>query len=291
MDITTGRTHGGVALVSVEGELDLYNSNRLKEVAVRLLNKHEPQLIIDFSDLSYVDSSGIGVILYVYTGAQKRGLSVCFTGVQGNVAKVISLTKLDGFLPIEDTVADAERRLAAREESSQGSDIKGIRVDGDNPLFDTSGMYHKTFYIDLTQVRRLSNLIAQKAPKHLQEINILEQQVSELIKNAVRHGNGNDKSKGISIWFRFTNREARLIVQDEGLGFREIERWNDFYKKKIECYRNNDFEQMMNYLSFRTERSAETDGGNALFAAVEYWDGGLVFNEDRNAVAVKKTFA
>jgi anti-anti-sigma factor len=290
MDITTTKTRGGISVVSVEGELDLYNANRLKEVAVRLLNKHEPRFIVDLARLTYVDSSGIGVILYIYTGAQKRGLSVYFTGLGGDVAKVVSLTKLDGFLPILDTIDQATERLLAENGSGGRREIKEIRVSSESPLFDTDGMYHKTFYIDLSQVRRLSNLVAQKAPKHLQEINILEQQISELIKNAVKHGNGNDKSKGVSIWFRFTAYEARLIVQDEGPGFARIEEWNDFYRRKIECYRNNDFDQMMSFLSFRTEESSEADGGNALFAAIEYWDGGLVFNDARNAVAVKKTF-
>jgi len=290
MDITTSTVGGESALLSVSGELDLYNANRLKEVAVRLLNKREPRIIVDLSGLTYVDSSGVGVILYIYTGAHRRGLSVYFTGVHGNVAKVIALTKLDEFLPILDTVDDAVDRQAAEAAGDEDEPVKSIIIDSESPLFDTTGMYHKTFYIDLSQVRRLSNLISQKAPKHLQEINILEQQVSEIIKNAVRHGNGNDKSKGVKIWFRFTDHEARLIVEDEGPGFRKIEEWNEFYRRKIECYRTNNFDEMMNYLSFRTEGSTDSDGGNAMFAAIEYWNGGLVFNDARNRVAVRRTF-
>lgn len=290
MDITTSTAGGESALVSVSGELDLYNANRLKEVAVRLLNKREPRIIVDLSGLTYVDSSGVGVILHIYTGARRRGLSVYFTGVHGNVAKVIALTKLDEFLPILDTVDDAVDRQASEVAGDEGEPVKSIIIDSESPLFDTTGMYHKTFYIDLSQVRRLSNLISQKAPKHLQEINILEQQVSEIIKNAVRHGNGNDKSKGVKIWFRFTDHEARLIVEDEGPGFQKIEEWNEFYRRKIECYRTNNFDEMMNYLSFRTERSTDSDGGNAMFAAIEYWNGGLVFNDARNRVAVRRTF-
>lgn len=291
MDVTTSQIRGTIALVSVAGELDLYNANRLKDVAVRLLNKQEPYVIVDLSELTYVDSSGIGVILYIYTGAQKRNLTVYFTGIRGNVAKVVQLTKLDGFLPMRGSVEEAaDDILSGVEREETAEEIKAIRVDPESPLFDTEGMYHKTFYIDLSQVRRLSNLISQKAPKHLQEINILEQQISEILKNAVRHGNGNDKSKGVKIWFRFTDHEARLIVEDEGPGFQKIEEWNEFYRHKIECYRNNNFEEMMNYLSFRTENSTEHDGGNAMFAAIEYWNGGLVFNEARNAVAVKRSF-
>ena len=32
------------------------------------------------------------------------------------------------------------------------------------------------------------------------------------------------------------------------------------------------------------------DGGNAMFAATEYWNRGLVFNERRNGIAVYRSF-
>jgi hypothetical protein len=47
---------------------------------------------------------------------------------------------------------------------------------------------------------------------------------------------------------------------------------------------------MSKYVSYRTEKSDELDGGNALFAALEYWNGGLVFDEKRTSVAVHKVF-
>jgi hypothetical protein len=47
---------------------------------------------------------------------------------------------------------------------------------------------------------------------------------------------------------------------------------------------------MEKYLAFRTAASDDNDGGNALFATVEYWDGGVVFNKKKNCIAVMKHF-
>ena len=47
---------------------------------------------------------------------------------------------------------------------------------------------------------------------------------------------------------------------------------------------------MAAYVSYRTNDSDPQDGGNALFAALEYWDGGFVYNDKRNAVAMLKKF-
>ncbi len=47
---------------------------------------------------------------------------------------------------------------------------------------------------------------------------------------------------------------------------------------------------MEKYVSYRTAKSDDHDSGNAMFAAVEYWNGGVVFNNKKNCIAVLKTF-
>ena len=170
------------------------------------------------------------------------------------------------------------------------SNSKEILIDGQHSLFDKNGMFYKEFPSDYRQVRFFSMLIVQKAPAEIKEINLLEQQISELIKNAVRHGNKKDPSKKVRVWASFSTSHAHLVVEDEGEGFQQVEQWNEFNRKRNECFENHDFEELENYFAYRTEESTEDDGGNALFAAVEYWDGGVVFNDEKNAVAVYKSF-
>ncbi|NCN05776.1 MAG: ATP-binding protein [Spirochaetales bacterium] len=161
--------------------------------------------------------------------------------------------------------------------------------DESNPLFDKSNMFYKKFPSDQRQIRYFALVIVQKAPPEIQEINLLEQQISELLKNAVKHGNRNDPSRWVHVWYEFSTEEARLIVEDEGDGFTDLEAWNEFNRRRIECLQARDFETLDNYVSFRTPRSDEHDGGNALFAAVEYWNQ-IVFNQARNGIAVSKVF-
>jgi hypothetical protein len=151
-------------------------------------------------------------------------------------------------------------------------------------------MYFKEFNLKFEQIRRLSLLIAQKAPEEIRELNILEQQISELLKNAVKHGNKCNPDKTVKVWFSFSTSHAHLIIEDQGDGFQNLEQWNEFYKRKMTCYHNHDLDGMMNYLTFRTHNSDAKDGGNALFAAIEYWNRGVVYNNQKNAVAVKRIF-
>ena len=173
----------------------------------------------------------------------------------------------------------------AREEA-----IKELHSDDNDPLFNTENMLVKTFPSDFRQIRYFTLLIVQSAPTEIRELNLLEQQISEVIKNAVKHGNRCDMNKKVTVWYSFSPSHAHLIVQDEGEGFKNLEKWNEFNRKRIECLRTQNFEDLANYVSFRTAASDEHDGGNALFAAVEYWNGGFVFNGKRNAVAMLKKF-
>jgi len=167
---------------------------------------------------------------------------------------------------------------------------KNIVIDDTNTLLQKEGLFFKEFSSDIRQVRFFSMLIVQKAPPEIKEINLLEQQISELIKNAVRHGNKNDINKKVRIWADFSIDHAHVIVEDEGRGFQKLEEWNEFNRKRNECFASQNFEEMEKYFAFRTVESDENDGGNALFAALEYWDGGVVFNNKKNCVAVYKNF-
>ncbi|MFI3257416.1 MAG: ATP-binding protein [Spirochaetales bacterium] len=168
--------------------------------------------------------------------------------------------------------------------------IKELRSDGKSPLFDKSNLLYKEFPSDFRQIRYFTLLIVQAAPLEIKEVNILEQQISEVIKNAVKHGNKCDPAKKVHVWYAFSSSHAHLIVEDEGEGFQDLEGWNEFNKQRIEFLYEKNFEKLADFISFRTQLSDDQDGGNALFAALEYWNQGFIFNDKRNAVAMSRIF-
>ncbi|MGP1588053.1 MAG: ATP-binding protein [Treponemataceae bacterium] len=168
--------------------------------------------------------------------------------------------------------------------------LKELRSDDKDPLFDKTNMLYKEFESDFRQIRYYTLLIVQSAPLEIKEINLLEQQISEVIKNAVKHGNGCDKNKKVKVWYSFSPNHAHIIVEDEGEGFKDMEQWNEFNRKRIKCLHESNFEELANFVSFRTKSSDDQDGGNALFAALEFWNGGFVYNGKRNGVAMLKKF-
>jgi hypothetical protein len=168
--------------------------------------------------------------------------------------------------------------------------IRKLLVDDRNELFDAQGMRLVEFPSDYSQIREFTSLVLADCPEQFKEGNLLEQQLSEIIKNGIKHGNHNDPSKRLRVWYDLRKR-ARFIVEDEGEGFRELEEWNDFFRKRQTKLFEEDFDAFLALASYRGPDSDETDGGNSLIAALEYWNGGMIFNETRNKVGVVRWFA
>lgn len=175
-------------------------------------------------------------------------------------------------------------------EVCMADELKLLRSDDNDPLFDKTNMLKKEFPSDFRQIRYFTLLIVQAAPMEIKDTNLLEQQISEIIKNAVKHGNKCDINKKVTVWYSFSPTHAHIIVQDEGEGFQDLEKWNEFNKNRAKALYEQNFEELSQYASYHTQTSDQQDGGNALFAALEYWDGGFVYNGKRNAVAMLKKY-
>lgn len=111
MEIRTNRMDPGILKVEVSGEMDLYNSHELKTLLTDHIESGREPLLLDLHDLTYIDSSGISVLLYAFTQCKKRQLGLVFLNIRGSVKRVIELTSLSGFFPIAESVEDATRRL------------------------------------------------------------------------------------------------------------------------------------------------------------------------------------
>jgi serine/threonine-protein kinase RsbW len=163
-------------------------------------------------------------------------------------------------------------------------------VDERNELFDAQGMKYVEFPSDFSRIREFTAYILAGCPEPFREGNLLEQQLSEIIKNGIKHGNRNDASRRLRVWYDLRKR-ARFIVEDEGEGFVELEKWNEFFQKRQKALFDEDFDAFLSLASYRGPRSDETDGGNSLIAALEYWNGGMIYNEAKNKVGVVRWFS
>lgn len=101
------RKNGDVYIIDVNGEMDLYNSYKLKELVMKMLEKSVKFFVINLEQVDYIDSSGIGALIYICSTVKKMNLKLAIASVHGSVKKVIELTKLTGYFPMANSVEEA----------------------------------------------------------------------------------------------------------------------------------------------------------------------------------------
>jgi len=67
-----------------------------------------PALIIDFTNVPYVDSAGIGALVGAYVTHQNDRRSLALVGVSDRVHSALQVTRVDHFFRFFNTLAEAE---------------------------------------------------------------------------------------------------------------------------------------------------------------------------------------
>ncbi len=105
------RKSADIYIIDVNGEMDLYNSYKLKELVMKMLEKKIQKFVINMENVDYIDSSGIGALIYICSTIKKLNLKLLIANVHGSVKKVIELTKLMGYFPISGSVVESVKTL------------------------------------------------------------------------------------------------------------------------------------------------------------------------------------
>ena len=66
-------------------------------------------IILDLTEVPYMDSAGLGMIVSHYVRCQGRGVRLVAAGVSSRVVQLLELTKVDKFFPRFDSVDEADR--------------------------------------------------------------------------------------------------------------------------------------------------------------------------------------
>jgi anti-sigma B factor antagonist len=107
MDLKVRRIEN-IYIVDIQGDMDLYNSTEVRRVFMKIMEKKIERLVLNFEAVDYIDSSGIGALIFICSTAKKANIKLAITYVRGAVKKAMQLTKLIGYLPI---TADLNRAL------------------------------------------------------------------------------------------------------------------------------------------------------------------------------------
>ena len=93
-------------VITVSGEVDLATSPELDNAIIDAIESGTSSLAIDLTDVSFMDSSGLGVIVRGLKRCREADKDLDLVITNERVLKVFGITGLDQVIPIHDSIED-----------------------------------------------------------------------------------------------------------------------------------------------------------------------------------------
>lgn len=99
-------------VATLNGELILGCTSEIKEQVKSYAEANQQyNMIIDLTDVSFIDSSGLGALIAWFKMANQQQGNLVFCGMTDHVRKVVGYAKLDKIFTIVDTVDEAKAMM------------------------------------------------------------------------------------------------------------------------------------------------------------------------------------
>jgi len=90
----------GFHVVTPKGELDVYTVPLFRKVVLKLEGERRHDIILDLTNVTFIDSSGLGSLIELYQKAQSVDGEIAFVIDNPRILKVMRLVGLDGVFKI-----------------------------------------------------------------------------------------------------------------------------------------------------------------------------------------------
>ena len=118
----TVEVSGQTAQITLTGSVDINTTGDLRN-AIQAVPTSVKSFVINASDVSYIDSSGVAVMLLVKQVAERSSASFAITSVSPMVMKVLELAKLDQVFKIQSVASEGGDNKPAPGPSTDFSDL------------------------------------------------------------------------------------------------------------------------------------------------------------------------
>ncbi len=93
---------GEVVTAYLTGEVDHHTAKEMREAVDNAVELNMPSLLVlDFSGVSFMDSSGIGLVMGRYRNLQKTGAALHISGASPTIHKVLKLAGIERLAKLE----------------------------------------------------------------------------------------------------------------------------------------------------------------------------------------------
>jgi len=103
------RDSGNITILAFYGDIDVSVADELKKILQKIIDAGKIYVLVDFGNVNFIDSSGLGLFVVFYKKARLKGGTIKFANVPPVVSKVIKLTRLDKHFELYETLSEGEQ--------------------------------------------------------------------------------------------------------------------------------------------------------------------------------------
>ncbi|HWJ11490.1 MAG TPA: STAS domain-containing protein [Nocardioides sp.] len=107
MELARSEPVDGAVVLSAAGRLNLTTAPQLRRTVDEAVTEGRARVVLDLTDVVFIDSSGLGAIVGGLKAARQAGGDLRIAGAGEQVRTVLGLTNLDRVLRPHVSVADA----------------------------------------------------------------------------------------------------------------------------------------------------------------------------------------
>lgn len=101
------RIDDAIAVIAVRGELTGASESGLTGAWDRAADAVTKKVVLDFSDLEYMNSTGIGLLVTLLVRAQRQRQQLVAFGLSDHYRQILALTRLDEVIRVAGSEAEA----------------------------------------------------------------------------------------------------------------------------------------------------------------------------------------
>ena len=113
-EVKTSEAQPGIQVLKVKGEIDLESVGELEESAEKLMKVSPKAVLVDLTNVSYMGSCGIRVLLLLNTFLARNSNKLIIVGATGGVLATLELVGFPEMLQMTQTVEEALKLLSSR---------------------------------------------------------------------------------------------------------------------------------------------------------------------------------
>ena len=107
-----------VHVFALQGEIDFHFAPVLRAMLQAKLKARCASLVLDFTEVDFIDSRGIATIIEYLRDSADYGGKFCLAALKPEVKHIIDVVRLQLVMPIYDTVAEAVAGMKKTAETS-----------------------------------------------------------------------------------------------------------------------------------------------------------------------------